>query len=56
MDENTYNNWVRIKEMLEKTGKTGSHFYKRACQIVSNRTDPGLMPPTFDAGGASNLP
>jgi len=56
MDENTYNNWLRVKEALEKSGKTDSFFYKRACQIVVSRKDPGPMPPAFDADDASNLP
>ena len=56
MDENTYNNWLRVKEALEKSGKTDSFFYKRACQIAVFRRDPGLMPPAFDGDGASNLP
>ena len=56
MDESTYNNWVLIKRMMERDGKTDSLFYKRACQIVVNKKDPGPMPPTFDGDGASNLP
>ena len=41
MDKETYENWVRIKEALEASGKTDSFFYKRAVYIVQNRRDPG---------------
>jgi hypothetical protein len=37
----TYENWVRIKQLLEKSGSTDSFFYKRAAYIVQNRRDPG---------------
>ena len=56
MDDATYNNWVLIKRLMETQGKTDSFFYKRACQIVVSRHDPGAIPPTFGANGASNLP
>ncbi len=41
MDKTTYENWVRIKERLEASGKTDSFFYKRAAYIVQNGRDPG---------------
>ena len=41
MDKTTYENWVRIKEALEASGKTDSFFYKRAVYIVQNKRDPG---------------
>ncbi len=41
MDQTTYENWLRIKEALEKSGKTDSYYYQRAVQIVGNRQDPG---------------
>ena len=41
MDQVTYENWLRIKEMLEASGKTDSFFYRRAAYIVQNRRDPG---------------
>lgn len=41
MDKEAYENWVRIKEALEASGKTDSFFYKRAVYIVQNRRDPG---------------
>ena len=42
MNKTTYENWVRIKEALEASGKTDSFFYKRALYIVQNKRDPGL--------------
>ena len=41
MDQVTYENWLRIKEMLEASGKTDSFFYRRAAYVVQNRRDPG---------------
>jgi hypothetical protein len=41
VNKTTYENWVRIKEALEASGKTDSFFYKRAVYIVQNRRDPG---------------
>jgi hypothetical protein len=40
MDSATLNNWRLIKEMLEKSGKTDSLFYKRAIAILAGRRDP----------------
>jgi len=40
MDEHTYNNWVRVKEMFEESGNTDNTYYKRACDIVQTRIDP----------------
>ena len=40
MDQNTYNNWVRIKETFEASGNTDNMFYKRACEIVKTKKDP----------------
>ena len=37
MDEHTRHNWLKIKQMLEQTGKTDSFFYKRACAAPSRR-------------------
>ena len=41
MDKVTYENWVRVKQALEASGKTDSFFYKRAVYIVQNKRDPG---------------
>lgn len=40
MDKNTFLNWKRVKEALEKAGKTDSMFYKRALAILSGKPDP----------------
>ena len=41
MDKETYENWVRIKELLEAEGKTDSCYYKRAMYVLQNRRDLG---------------
>jgi|TARA_E500000305_G_C3847860_1_gene154762 hypothetical protein len=40
MDRRTVENWQKVKEALEKAGKTDSMFYKRAVAIVAGRPDP----------------
>ena len=40
MDRRTVENWQKVKEALEKAGKTDSMFYKRAAAIVAGRPDP----------------
>jgi hypothetical protein len=40
MDQHTYDNWVKIKETFEKSGKTNNMFYTRACEIVKTKKDP----------------
>tara|TARA_B100000085_G_scaffold231648_1_gene218556 strand:+ start:2175 stop:2351 length:177 start_codon:yes stop_codon:yes gene_type:complete len=40
MDNDTYNNWVKVKETFEESGNTDNMFYKRACDIVKSRKDP----------------
>jgi len=40
MDRHTFENWKRIKEVLEKANKTDCLFYKRAAAILSGRQDP----------------
>ena len=40
MDDHTYENWVRVKESLEGSGKTDNMFYQRACAILSTKQDP----------------
>lgn len=40
MDEQTRQNWIKIKEVLEETGKTDSMFYRRACSIIKSGVDP----------------
>ena len=40
MDQRTIENWQRVKQALEKAGKTDCMFYRRACAIVAGRPDP----------------
>lgn len=40
MDDRTYENWLRIKEEMEKSGNTNNMYYKRACVIERTRKDP----------------
>ena len=40
MDEQELANWKRVKEALEKAGKTDKLYYKRALAIIEGRPDP----------------
>ena len=40
MDQQTRDNWRRIKDALEAAGKTDNYYYKRALVIVAGRPDP----------------
>ena len=40
MDKHTFENWKKVKEALERAGKTDSIFYKRALAILSGKPDP----------------
>jgi len=40
MDQHTYENWVKIKEIFEKSDNTNNMFYHRACEIVKTKRDP----------------
>lgn len=40
MDDATRENWRRVKEALEKAGKTDCYFYQRAVAILAGRPDP----------------
>jgi len=40
MDQHTYDNWVKIKEIYENSGNTNNLFYKRAVKIKETRKDP----------------
>jgi len=42
MDKQARENWAKVKEALEKAGKTDCFFYKRAVYILQNGRDPGL--------------
>ena len=53
MDKTSYENWVRVKEVLEECGNTDNFYYRRACAIVSGQPDPidKIMskPPLYDS-------
>lgn len=40
MDPDTRQNWQRIKDALEATGKTDNHYYRRAVAILKTGQDP----------------
>jgi len=40
MDKTSYENWVKVKEVLEECENTNNFYYKRACAIVSGQPDP----------------
>ena len=42
MDKATRENWAKIKEALEKAGKTDTFFYRRAVHILQNGRDLGI--------------
>ena len=42
MDRHTLENWKKIKELMEREGRTDTFFYRRAVAILSGRKDPLL--------------
>ena len=40
MDRRTFEDWEKVKQALEKAGKTDSMFYRRAVSILSGKPDP----------------
>lgn len=40
MDRHTLENWKKIKELMEKQGRTDTYFYKRAMAILAGWPDP----------------
>jgi hypothetical protein len=40
MDAQTKDNWRKVKEVLEKAGKTDNYYYRRALAILSTGRDP----------------
>lgn len=40
MDRYTYENWQKVKEVMEKEGRTDSMFYRRAVAILAGKPDP----------------
>ena len=42
MDKHTFENWKKIKELMEQQGRTDTFFYKRAVAILAGKKDPLL--------------
>jgi len=42
MDRHTLENWKKIKEVMEREGRTDTFFYRRAVAILSGKKDPLL--------------
>ena len=40
MDQYQLDNWLKVKEHLEKVGATDNFFYVRACAILRGEKDP----------------
>ena len=40
MTERELENWKKIKDVMESSGKTNTVFYKRAIEILKNGKDP----------------
>ena len=40
MDEDTLDNWRKIREHLKSVGKTDNMFYRRAVRILDGKPDP----------------
>ena len=40
MDEQTLENWEKVKKALEEANKTDTYFYKRAVAICAGKPDP----------------
>ena len=40
MHPEEFNNWVKVKNSLEESGKTDNMFYERSCAIVKTKQDP----------------
>lgn len=41
MDQQTRENWLKVKQALEAAGKTENHFYRRAVAVAQTGRDPG---------------
>lgn len=40
MDDRTYENWKKIKDVMEESNNTNNQFYRRACEIMRTKVDP----------------
>lgn len=46
MDDRTRENWAKVKEALEKAGRTDNPYYARAYIVLKTGCDPGpWLPP-----------
>jgi hypothetical protein len=45
MDAHTRQNWQKVREALEESGKTDCYIYRRAVAITSGQADPGPFGP-----------
>ena len=45
MDSHARDNWRKVKEALEKAGKTDTDYYRRAVVICAGDSDPGAFQP-----------
>lgn len=51
MDDRTWENWRKVKEALEASGKTDCAFYRRAVAVVQTGKDPGPPWQGLSGGG-----
>jgi hypothetical protein len=49
MDSRTRANWAKVKEALERSGKTDCYYYQRAVAILRTGNDLGPPFPTHDS-------
>ena len=40
MDNQTRENWKRVKDVMEELGNTNNMYYKRSCEILRTGADP----------------
>jgi hypothetical protein len=55
MDPDTLNNWRKIRDYMERVGKTDNHYYRRAVAILQGRPDPFDRYDGMDAGRSSDV-
>ena len=55
MDRDTLENWRKIRDHLERVGKTDNHYYRRAVVILAGRPDPFDRYDGMDAGRSSDV-
>ncbi len=50
MDAQTRENWRKVKDALERAGKTDNHYYRRALAILAGMPDPFDRYDVIDTG------